>query len=323
MEPDAASAPTFYLSLGRSPRRRDITVARLCGQRDFLIVPMSGPVRWLQQHDPQLADASFVLDSAAYPIGNRYRPTREQFYAIARYWQRALGHRLHFVFGYDHIADGGRSQRDQDWLEAQDWRADAPPIRVWHYPTASAHDLVGGFCDTVLDMLTEEEFDDYRLHRDFGLYDGPADYPVAAIGGLVVARYCREAHAWYRRLLEDLEHEAGREVDRFNKRFHLLGIASPQWIHHPYVFSFDSSGPFRNAALGAAAVMRRFHEEFGLSPAKLLRSREARLAHEILRYRWQAGLPTTAVEESLFLDDGQRLSQRSSSSLSPQQQTLW
>ncbi|MEI7773090.1 MAG: hypothetical protein WCI67_24080 [Chloroflexales bacterium] len=98
---------------------------------------------------------------------------------------------------------------------------------------------------------------------------------------------------------------AGSIVDVSECRLHLLGIGRPDWVTHPLVQSFDSSAPARLAGIGGwDAVRRSYDPAFGLALAKLRRSREARLALFLMRYRQIAGQPWRPVDETLLRDDG-------------------
>lgn len=104
--------------------------------------------------------------------------------------------------------------------------------------------------------------------------DGPSDWPVCAIGGLVLAHYSRDSACWYERLIADLE--AAVTLDPFQRRIHLLGVGRPSWVlASPLVMSFDSSGPARLALIGFEhGIGRAYTDAYGLSVAKLRRSRE-------------------------------------------------
>ena len=133
--------------------------------------------------------------------------------------------------------------------------------------------------------------------------DGPSDWPMCAIGGLVPAHYSRDSACWYERLIADLE--AAATLDSFQRRIHLLGVGRPSWVlASPLVMSFDSSGPARLALIGFdQGIGRAYTDAYGLSVAKLRRSREARLVYHVADYRARVGLPWQRVDAEALLDD--------------------
>ncbi|PDW05121.1 hypothetical protein CJ255_00580 [Candidatus Viridilinea mediisalina] len=117
------------------------------------------------------------------------------------------------------------------------------------------------------------------------------------------ARYARAATAWYAQLIADLE--AAAELDPFQRRIHLLGIGKPSWVcRSPLVLSFDSSGPARMAMIGfARGIGAAYTAAYGISIAALTKSRAARLAYHLIRYRAQVGLPWKPIDEALLHAD--------------------
>ena len=177
-------------------------------------------------------------------------------------------------------------------------------MRVLAYPHHTADDILAEVNDNI-DYFDDEERAQYHRLLAAGEVEGHSGHPACAVGGLAVARYAESSRVWYRGLLADLEDVAGTQVDISHCRLHLLGLGRPDWVNHPLVQSFDSSAPARLASIGGwDAVQRYYRPEFGLSFAKLRRSRAARLALFLCRYRSLAGLPWQPVDEGLFPDDG-------------------
>ena len=243
-----------------------------------------------------------LLDSGAWPIINKQRVTREQFWWIVRWWSGDP--RFVCAMSYDHILDPQRSQDDHDYLMAQNWRTEVPPIvRVVHYPSATADDIVGEALRD-LDDLSEEEATQLQSLQQRGFVTGNPFQPAVAIGGLVPAHGNNESRDWYNNLLADLSTDRAQLLDITERRLHLLGVSKPNWVNHPLVASFDSSTPARMAALGGwKAIAARYEPTFGLSPSKLQQSREARLAYHIIRIRHAVGLPWIPANECDLLDD--------------------
>lgn len=293
--------PEFYFAIGRSPAARDWEVCRLVGQRSFLVPAGSLAERTLRS----MPDVSVIIDSGAYPPGNPNRPTLEQYWWIVRWWNGQLD-RFAWAASYDTLGDPVRSARDHARLIDQPWRypADPPIVPVLAYPHHTANDILAEVNDN-LDHFDDEEREQYKRLLTAGELEAHNGRPACAVGGLAVARYAGKSRIWYRRLLADLEDMAGTQVDVSHCRLHLLGIGRPDWINHPLVQSFDSSAPARLASVGGGeAVQRYYRPEFGLSFAKLRRSRAARLALFLGRYRSLAGLPWQPVDEGLLPDDG-------------------
>jgi hypothetical protein len=172
------------------------------------------------------------------------------------------------------------------------------------YPHHTAGDILAEALQIRDDLDSEEnaEYDQLLAAGELAAHGGR---PACAVGGLAVARYTRASETWYRQLLADLEHVAGSLVDVSECRLHLLGIGRPDWVNHPLVQSFDSSAPARLASLGGWDAVRRYYDpDFGLSLAKLRKSREARLALFLLHYKQIAGQLWQPVDETLLRDDG-------------------
>jgi hypothetical protein len=309
--------PLFYFALGARPRRRDVTVAMLAGQQHFL-VPAGSPGATLLRHTPGV---HVVLDSWAFPPGNRDRPSLARYaHLIADWYQQNSvanlarnGACFDWALSYDTIGDAVASVRDDLKLQAlvgQICRClDLPIVPVTHYPGPGADAIIGDLCRDRALCFDERERAEVALHRAWHFLqipDGPPDWPVAAVGGLVPARYARQAAAWYEQLVTELE--AARDLDPFQRRIHLLGIGKPAWVlRSPLVVSFDSSAPARLAATGFDhAIARSYCEAYGVSVAKLRRSREARLAYHLIDYRARVGLAWQCVNESALLDDRER-----------------
>lgn len=203
------------------------------------------------------------------------------------------------------MGDPFRSARDHERLLDLPWRwpDDIPVVPVRAYPHHSAGDrFAEALC--LRDDLDDDENAQYDRLLAAGELAAHSGRPACAVGGLAVARYARDSAAWYRRLLTDLERAAGSQVDVSECRLHLLGVGRPDWVRHPLVQSFDSSAPARLASLGGWDAVRRYYEPaFGLSLAKLARSREARLALFLMRYQQVAGQPWQPVDEALLRDD--------------------
>jgi hypothetical protein len=72
----------------------------------------------------------------------------------------------------------------------------------------------------------------------------------------------------------------------------------------PLVMRFDSSGPARLALIGFdQGIGRAYTDAYGLSIAKLCRSREARLVYHVADYRARVGLSWQRVDAEALLDD--------------------
>src|SRR6266508_2545849 len=126
--------------------------------------------------------------------------------------------------------------------------------------------------------------------------------PRVAIGGMVIARYSTASIAWYERLIADLEQ--ADVVDLFWRSLHLFGVGRPSLtLRSGCVLSFDSSGPAAMAKNGWQKIAPSYDPVYGLSPAKLKSSREARLVYHLARYRDLVGLSWSPIAEADLRDD--------------------
>lgn len=302
--------PTFYFAIGARPRPRDLVVAMLTGQRHFLVPAGSAGARLLQR----TPGIHVVLDSWAYPPGNPVRPTLARYAHLIASWYHVAGHteaaHLDWAVSYDTIGNPRASARDDLDLQrlcAQLCRTPDPPVvPVAHYPDADAMTMIGTLLqDRDLSFDEPERAQaERRTAWDFvDEPDGPTDWPAYAIGGLVPARYSRDAAHWFARLRTDLD--AATQIDPLQRRVHLLGVGKPSWVlTSPLVMSFDSSGPVHMAQKGfAGGIGARYTDAFGLSVARLRCSREARLAYHLCDYQARLGLPWQRVNEDALLDD--------------------
>jgi hypothetical protein len=306
--------PTFYFAIGARARRRDLAIAMLVGQCHYL-VPAGSPMARLLAQTPGV---HIVLDSWAFPPGNTDRPSLPRYaHLVADWYARNLTSATQqeapwfdWALSYDTIGDALASERDEyrlsELLQTLCHYPDPPLVPVTHYPGPGAEAIVG-------DLLRDRElcFDDEEIAQMqqraswafLDAPDGPTDRPAYAIGGLVPARYARAAAAWYQRLIAELD--AAAELDPLQRRIHLLGVGKPSWVCcSPLVKSFDSSGPARMALIGfERGISRAYTDAYGLSIAKLRRSREARLVYHLADYRARVGLPWQRVDEAVLLDD--------------------
>jgi hypothetical protein len=294
--------PQFFFAIGRAPSARDWAVCRLVGQRHFLVPAGSPAERTLRT----MPDVSAILDSGAYPPHNPQRPTLEQYAWIVRWWSRHPD-RFAWAASYDTMGDPHRTDRDHETLLRFPWcDDDIPIVRVRAYPFTSAGAILDDIT-TTRDCLDPDERAQYDQLLACGQLEAHSGRPACAVGGLAVARYTRESTVWYRRLLSDLERVADSLVDVSECRLHLFGIGRPDWVQHPLVQSFDSSAPARLAGIGGWDAVRRYNDPaFGLSLAKLRRSREARLALFLGVYQRIAGQPWQPIDEALLRDDDAR-----------------
>lgn len=309
-------SPAFYFAVGARPRPRDCLVALLAGQHHFL-VPAGSTADRLLQRTP---DVHVVLDSWAFPPGNPVRPSLARYAHLVAGWHartrctaeagQLAAPWLDWAATYDTIGDSAASERDDAQLQAlcrQLCRTPDPPIvPVIHYPAADADAMIGDLLrDRALCFDDDEQTQlDQRLAWGFAdAPDSPSDWPMCAIGGLVPAHYSRDSACWYERLIADLE--AAVTLDPFQRRIHLLGVGRPSWVlASPLVMSFDSSGPARLALIGFdQGIGRAYTDAYGLSIAKLRRSREARLVYHVADYRARVGLPWQRVDAEALLDD--------------------
>ncbi|MEI7642967.1 MAG: hypothetical protein WCJ55_01540 [Chloroflexales bacterium] len=306
--------PTFYFALGARPRSRDLQVAMLVGQRHYL-VPAGSPGAALLRRTPGV---HVVLDSWAFPPGNTDRPSLARYAHLVAGWQ--LQNRVatgqptapwfDWALSYDTIGDAITSERDDARLRTLFMRIcrclDPPIVPITHYPGPGAAAIIGDLLRDREECFDDEEIDQLRQRAAWGFMDepdGPTDWPAAAIGGLVPARYARPAAAWYERLIAELD--AAADLDPCQRRIHLLGVGKPSWVCcSPLVMSFDSSGPARMALIGfERGIARAYTDAYGLSISKLRRSREARLAYHVADYRSRVGLPWQPVDAAALRDD--------------------
>jgi hypothetical protein len=248
----------------------------------------------------RIAGVRIVLDSGAWPPDNPHRLSRDAYARAVRAW--CGNPAFAWACTYDTIGNAKQTDHDHAWLLAQPWpHAEPPIVPVIHYPQSTAEDIIGELLRD-LELLDQEERHSTALGTALGAVDGPVDWPACAIGGLVPARYATDAAAWYEELIAALE--AADTLCPFMRRIHLLGISRASWVlRSPLVISFDTSLPARQASYGWAKIAPSYTEAHGLSPAKLQRSREARLVYWICFVRAAAGLPWQAVNQALLRDD--------------------
>lgn len=308
--------PTFYFAVGARPRPRDVHVAILIGQRHFL-VPAGSSADTLLQRTPGV---HVVLDSWAFPPGNPVRPSLARYAYLIAAWcahtcvaaekSRLDAPWFDWAVSYDTIGDLAASERDHAELErlsASLCRTPDPPVvPVVHYPHAGANAIIGALLHYRDVCFDDDERAQLAQRVGWGFADGPdgsPDLPACAIGGLVPAHYDRDSTRWYEYLIVALE--AATTVDPFQRRIHLLGVGRPSWVlASPLVMSFDSSGPARLALVGfEKGIGTAYTDAFGLSVAKLRRSREARLAYHLAAYRSRVALPWQRIDEAALLDD--------------------
>lgn len=288
--------PTFYLALGTRPSWQDLNLALACGQRDFLVPAGSRAAQRLRS----TPGVRVVLDSGAWPPDNPDRLSLPAYVRDVRSW---CGHpRFAWACTYDTIGCAARTAADHQRLLSYPWPVgEVPIVPVTHYPNGSAGDIIGDLRDT-LDNLDDEERHSYPLGLNLGAVDGPTDWPACAIGGLVPAHYSNDAAVWYEALITELE--AADELCPLTRRIHLLGISRPSWVlRSSLVQSFDSSMPARQAAHGWPKIAPSYTDAFGLTPARLQRSRAARFVYWVCWIRAAVGLPWQRVEDSLIADD--------------------
>ncbi len=276
----------FYLAVGARPRHRDILVARLVGQHSFLVPLGSDGHRLLCRE----RGVKIIGDSGAWPPHN---PARISLAGYAR--EVAAGANLHFCLSYDTIGDPVKSAIDDDRLRHL-VGDDAPVVAVAHVGE-HAEDVA----DDVLDSLDDEERAD-ALAYGLSFAAGPVDFPALAVGGMAAARGSRGSTDWLIRFVRDLERLSAR--DPSIATLHLLGVGRAELaLLSPLIESFDSSGPIRAAAFGWQNIAPNYSPQYGLSPAKLKASREARLAFFLSQLRDRVGLPWICADEALLRDD--------------------
>lgn len=306
--------PQFYFALGARARPHDLAIALHVGQRHYLVPAGSSTERLLAR----TPGVHVVLDSGAFPPGNTARLSLPYYaHRVANWWRSphtsppaSASACLAWALSYDTMGNPLASERDDvrltALLQTMGHGPDPPIVPVTHYPGPGAAAIIGDLVHDREDCFDDEERAQVRQRAAWGFYDepdGPVDRPACAIGGLVPARYARAATAWYAQLMADLE--AAAELDPFQRRIHLLGIGKPSWVcRSPLVLSFDSSGPARMAMIGfARGIGTAYTADYGISIAALRRSRSARLAYHLIRYRAQVGLPWNPIDEALLHAD--------------------
>ncbi|MDP9310867.1 MAG: hypothetical protein M3R24_08230 [Chloroflexota bacterium] len=322
--------PTFFLAIGRDPRRRDIDLCLAVGQREFLVPAGTRGAKVVRA----LPGIRYVCDSGAWPIGNPDRVTLPAYARLLAEAERdnyrpgSISQKAWFAWGasYDHILSREATERDEAAVFNLIGGREIGIVPIVTYPWASADDIIGqALAD--LDMLDEQEIGSFWLGKQMGEVVGPVDHPAVGIGGLVPARYSREAAYWLESLMDDLGQSAERakggqftfdfdppsgfsaiDLDPFLRRVHLFGVAKPSWVLHPsgLVMSCDSSGPFQMAKYGFQKARTAPFEKYGFSTDKLQRSREACLVMHLCHYRDRLGLPYTTLDEHMLLDDAPR-----------------
>jgi len=308
--------PVFYFAVGARPCPNDLAIARLVGQRHFLVPAGSRAATLLRT----MPDVTVALDSWAYPPDNPFRPGVARYAHSIAAWYRASRGRLDepstphadfaWAVSYDTIGDAARSAADTARLEhllqeigvAGD---ELPVVPVTHYPDGNVDAIIGAI-RADLGCLDDVELEQLGMIQALDGWDpGPVDRPAWAIGGLVIARYAAQAERWYTDLMQELDVAGADGISPFQRRIHLLGIGKPTWVlRSPLVMSFDSSGPARMAQIGFdRGIGKRYTDAYGLSVAKLRRSRAARLAYHLCDYRARVGLPWQQVRDDQIADD--------------------
>ncbi|WP_129676609.1 hypothetical protein [Candidatus Chloroploca sp. Khr17] len=305
--------PTFYFALGARARPYDLAIALHVGQRHYLVPAGSSTERLLAR----TPGVHVVLDSGAFPPGNTARLSLPYYAHRVANWctpppisPSVPAPALAWALSYDTMGNPLASERDDvrltALLQTMGHGPDPPIVPIIHYPGPGAAAIIGDLLRDREDCFDDEERAQVRQRAAWGFHDEPdgfVDRPACAIGGLVPARYARGATAWYAQLIIDLE--AAAELDPFQRRIHLLGIGKPSWVcRSPLVLSFDSSGPARMAMIGfARGIGTAYTADYGISIAALRRSRSARLAYHLIRYRAQVGLPWNPIDEALLHAD--------------------
>jgi len=311
--------PVFFFALGARPCPNDLAIARLVGQRHFLVPAGSRAATLLRT----MPDVTVALDSWAYPPDNPVRPGVARYaHSIAAWYRASRGcmdqrtppcAEFAWAVSYDTIGDAARSAADTARLEhlLQEIGVpgdDLPVVPVTHYPDGNVDAIIGAIRDT-LACLDDVELEQLAHIQALDGWDpGPVDRPAWAIGGLVIARYAAKAERWYQDLLQELDAAETEGISTFQRRIHLLGIGKPGWVlRSPLVMSFDSSGPARMAQIGFdLGIGRRYTDAYGLSVKKLRGSRAARLAYHLCDYRARVGLSWQHVRDDQIDDDRPR-----------------
>lgn len=298
--------PTFYLAIGRDPRRRDLQICLAAGQQHFLVPAGTRGAKLLQA----LPDVHIIIDSGAWPPSNPERLTLEHYARLLLEQDRRIKKpstgparaTIDWFAPYDHMFRPQRTALDEKRLRAMlpgevydDWI-----VRLVQFPSGSASEMLAEL-QYDMTILDEDERASLEGAQRHGAVDGPVARPACALGGLVPARYSKESQDWYHALLIDLE--AAIDLAVANRTLHLFGISRPSYVLHPLVASFDSSTPFRMAQFGYAQIERNFNPALGYTEAKLRVSREARLAYWLTAIRARTGLAWSRIDEATLLDD--------------------
>jgi hypothetical protein len=300
--------PVFFFAVGARPCPNDLASARLVGQRHFLVPAGSRAATLLRT----MPDVTVALDSWAYPPDTPARPSVAAYAQSIAAWYRGTPPCAEFAWAvsYDTIGDAARSAADTARLEhllqeigvAGD---DLPVVPVTHYPDGNVDAIIGTIRANMACLDDVELAQLAHIQALDGWDPGPVDRPAWAIGGLVIARYAAQAERWYTDLLQELDAAETDGISSFQRRIHLLGIGKPTWVlRSPLVMSFDSSGPARMAQIGFdRGIGKNYTNAYGLSVAKLRRSRAARLAYHLCDYRARVGLPWQEVRDDQVDDD--------------------
>lgn len=311
--------PTFYFAIGKRPAKRDLELAVCCGQDAFLIIAGSRGARYVRAWAREHGGIKYCYDNNAYP------PNAPDRLPLPGYIQTLIDDydgylpRFDWAPSYDVIGDATAGMRNYPLIVQAIMAATRDPgppiVPVIAYPDglrdALGHDRHAAA--TVLDHPSPLDFAspafldylDAVCATPGTMYSEPRPLvPRVAIGGMVVARYRAASIAWYERLIADLEQ--ADVVDLFWRSLHLFGVGRPSLtLRSGCVLSFDSSGPAAMAKNGWQKIAPSYDPVYGLSPAKLQRSREARLVYHLARYRNVVGLPWTPIAEADFRDDSE------------------
>jgi hypothetical protein len=301
--------PIFYFAIGARFSRRDLEVALRVGQRHFLVPGCTSGANALFRCRENV---TVVLDSGAWPLNNLDRPSLRRYAdEIWRWQQRDQHERFAWALTYDHLGNPTATERDHEQLLALLRRRDpylldeespVTPVLQYNAGRSTADGIVGDLL-AIRACWDDDEEDYYNALVCHGQQPVLAGRPACAIGGLVPQRYSDEASGWLDHLLTDLE-RAATQFDPSWFSIHLLGVARPDWVRRsPLIASYDSSGPAIQASFGWQKIAPSYDERYGLSPAKLQRSREARLAYWLMHYRDAGGLTWSAVAEDELADD--------------------
>ncbi len=312
-------APLFYFAIGKRPARRDLELAVRCGQDAFLIIAGSRGARYVREWACQRGGIRYCYDNGAWP------PSSPDRLPLPGYIQTLIDDydgylpRFDWAPSYDVIGDATAGMRNYPLIVQAIMAATRDPgppiVPVIAYPDglrdALGHDrhAAAAVLDhpSPLDFASPAFLDylDAVCATPGIMYSEPRPLvPRVAIGGMVVARYRAASIAWYERLIADLEQ--ADVVDLFWRSLHLFGVGRPSLtLRSGCVLSFDSSGPAAMAKNGWQKIAPSYDPVYGLSPAKLQRSREARLVYHLARYRNVVGLPWTPIAEADLRDDSE------------------